>query len=318
MAMFESESRNNFARERDSPHRQTLVSSLQIQPLVSREGDREDDPPAALVSSYSAERGLFLLDDTSEILFQNIRLSCDGHETQSNLKGAQQLQLIGNITLHDTPAAAVTPASPATPATTPAVITEFYLLSPSSPSSELPGEPPKRPVLIIKMIPRSFPLELVSQWLRLVLLPNLRQCYLIDSLSLSRYISPMGHFYSGYNSSSANRLRVLFNNFVEGSEMQKYSAIPTLETGNIIDGISAALIGHCEVHSLSATLCVVLRETSYTREAAESLTTIFPQLSEFLEMELLETESWKEKSDLLHKQMIKKDQFLLRTSNMFI
>jgi hypothetical protein len=292
MAQFENESRNNFFLSgKNNFLNQTLVSNLQC-----------DD---ALVST--ADKALFLLDDISEIIFHNLQLASDVNGDNNSKSG---LQLIGNIILHENAA-----TSPPTKGKGQA-ITEFYLFSPSSSAPAADGSP--RSVLIIKTIQQSFPLELVSQWLRLVIFPNIRQFYLIDGLSLSKYLSPISQFVSSNSNTAANRLRFLFNNSVEKNEIQKYSANQTLETGNIIDGISAALIGYCEVHSLSAILCVVLRETSYTREAAQSLTQICPQLFEFLEMESLGTESWREKNDLLHQQMVKKDQFLFRTSNMFI
>jgi hypothetical protein len=289
MAQFENESRNNFFLTGKSNFlNQTLVSSIQC-------GDA--------MAASSAHKALFLLNDISEIIFHNLQLGSD-----ENNNG--RLQRIGDITLGD---------SSLTEEAVGVVVTEFYLFSPSSssapPASDV--DVSKRSILVIKTRQHSFPLELLSQWLQLVTFPNIQQYYLIDGLSLSKYLAPVNHFQSS-NTNTSSRLRFLFNNLVESSEMKKYSAIQTLETGNIVDGVSAALIGYCEIHSLSAILCVVLRETSYSTEAAQALSQIYHQLTEFLEMEPLAGELWKQKSSLLHQRMIKKDQFLFRTSNMFI
>jgi hypothetical protein len=160
-----------------------------------------------------------------------------------------------------------------------------------------------RKVLLIRNVGTPFPCEVIYQWLDLAVFPKVKQFFLIDGIHVSQY-----------NSLGGNKLRVLFNDAVPTEETIKYSTIQTLETGNILEHSSAALICHCELHSLPVIVCAVIREASYTSDAAKAILTVSRQLSEFLEIDQLHFPD----SSSLHQRMVKRDPFLSRTSNMFI
>ena len=131
-----------------------------------------------------------------------------------------------------------------------------------------------------------------------------KSCLVLSGLSVASYNSD----------TSLGGLRVLFSSAVEEDTKKVYSDCTLLETGKIISGCAASVLCQCEYDSLEAIVCVSLCGLSYSPDAAKMFDLISPQVSSFLGVERL---SFSGNSEY-HTKMIKSDQFLSRTENMYV
>lgn len=149
------------------------------------------------------------------------------------------------------------------------------------------------------------PDSLYSAWTQLFLThPTCQSCLVLSGLPIAAYNSNI----------DLGGLRILYSSAVEETEKEKFHHCIPLDTGNILSGCAAAVVCQCEYTSLKAVVCVSLRGLSYTHEAAMMFEQISPQVSEYLQVEGLQLSG----NNALHRKMIKSDQFLSRTENMYL
>ena len=146
-----------------------------------------------------------------------------------------------------------------------------------------------------------------SSWSQLFLNhAECRSCLILSGLPTPAYNSDM----------SLGGLRVLYSSTVEEQIKTQFMNCTTpLETGNMLSGCTAAVLCQCEYRALEAVVCVSLRGLAYTYEAAMMFENISPQASRYLNVDETLALSG---NNALHSKMVKADQFLSRTENMYI
>jgi hypothetical protein len=151
----------------------------------------------------------------------------------------------------------------------------------------------------------DIPEYIQSSWARLLIShPECKSCLILSGLPIAAYNSDM----------SLGGLRVLFTTSAQAEAREKFASCMPLEIGNILSGCTASVVCECEYNFLEAVVCVSLKGLSYSQEAAEMFGNISEQVKDYLAVESLSLSG----KNSLHSKMIKSDQFLSRTENMYI
>jgi hypothetical protein len=147
----------------------------------------------------------------------------------------------------------------------------------------------------------NVPQPLLQEWADYVLLSGIKELVIFEGMHIAKY-----------NHSLNSRIRVMFTSTLSEENRATHSSLTELEVGNILDGCAAAIFCKAELLALNATLYIVVREASYTLEAARSLESLAPFISSFLgDREVVFP------GLIFHRNMLKSDGFMYTTENMF-
>lgn len=242
------------------------------------------------INNININKILYFIDPITELIFQSIVHNSNSNSSNDD-NNDKNWSLLGNISLyhsHNNNSNNNNNRNNDDKGEKKQIISEIYINKLNN-------------ILIIKNI-QSISDSLIHEWVNLVTFENIQEIMIFDGI----YISKFNHNHN-------DRLRVLFSSQVLNEDKQIYNHIQTLETGNIVENASAALICYSEFHSLKAVLCLAIRESSYSQEAAQAYLQLENQLKNFLQIDHIQFLDSK-----IHKKMIRHDPFISRTSNMFI
>jgi hypothetical protein len=146
------------------------------------------------------------------------------------------------------------------------------------------------------------PFTLLQEWVRHTMFGGIRDLLIFEGMYLSKY-----------NRSLDSRIRIIFSSAVDEPRRSEHKSIQQLDVGNILDGCAAAIFCHSEMNSVSAVIYIVVRESTYTMEAARSLESLEKHINSFLGGHQIQFS----RDASLHRNMLRGDQFMSTTENMF-